>query len=507
MTAICKTTIASLLLVCCGTGLHATVKPNSLFSDHMVLQRNITVPVWGTADAGETVTVSFNGQTVRTQASNGKWMVQLQPMKAGGPYTMTITGTNTVTLQDVLVGEVWVCSGQSNMERQLGPRPPQKPIDNWEQERDAAQYPDIRQYYVPLKYAHTPPDDINSNWVVCSPSTVSHFSAVGYFFAKHLYSTLHVPIGLLFSAYGGTPAENWTSRAKLENNPELLPLVQAYDKAVKEYPARLEAYRAAEPELMRQYARAADSAKVNNKPLPKQPLPPTDPAKSNFIAGLYNAMIIPLQPYAIKGVIWYQGESNNGRARQYRTLFPAMIENWRKDWKQGDFPFLFVQIAPHKDMTPEIREAQLMAWQKTPHTAMVVTTDCGDARDIHPTNKQPVGERLALAANALAYGRKLEYSGPVYHSMKRKKHTIELRFTHTGKGLWAKDGPLKGFTIAGADKQFVPANATIKGKKVIVYADAVHEPVAVRYGWANVPDVNLFNKDSLPASPFRTDTE
>jgi sialate O-acetylesterase len=258
---------------------------------------------------------------------------------------------------------------------------------------------------------------------------------------------------------------------------------------------------------MRQYARAADSAKVNNKPLPKQPLPPTDPAKSNFIAGLYNAMIIPLQPYAIKGVIWYQGESNNGRARQYRTLFPAMIENWRQDWKQGDFPFLFVQIAPHKDMMPEIREAQLLTWQKTPHTAMVVTTDCGDARDIHPTNKQPVGERLALAASALAYGRKLEYSGPVYHSMKRKKHTIELQFTHTGKGLWAKDGPLKGFTIAGADKQFVPANATIKGKKVIVYAGAVREPVAVRYGWANVPDVNFFNKDGLPASPFRTDTE
>jgi sialate O-acetylesterase len=242
--------------------------------------------------------------------------------------------------------------------------------------------------------------------------------------------------------------------------------------------------------------------------LKNAPWPPTSVAQNaNAPTVLYNGMIAPLLPYAIRGVIWYQGESNVGRERQYRTLFPAMIAGWRSAWGEGDFPFLFVQIAPYRDMTPEIREAQLLTWQHTRDTAMAVTVDCGDAEDIHPAHKQPVGARLALAARAVAYGEKLEYSGPIYDSVKFKGPKAVLSFTHVDGGLVAKDGALKGFTIAGADKVFHPATAEIHGKTVVVTAESVPHPTAVRYGWANVPEVNLFNRVGLPASPFRTDTD
>jgi sialate O-acetylesterase len=237
-------------------------------------------------------------------------------------------------------------------------------------------------------------------------------------------------------------------------------------------------------------------------------LPPTDYSQSpNAPTVLYNGMIAPLLPYAIRGAIWYQGESNVGRERQYRTLFPTMIADWRHAWGEGDFPFLFVQIAPYHGNSPEIREAQLLSWQNTTNTAMVVTIDCGDANDIHPPRKQPMSARLALAARAIAYGEKLEYSGPVFQSMKLEGSEAVLRFTHPGGGLVAKDGPLKGFTIAGADKVFHPAQAEIHGQTIVVASDAVSRPVAVRYGWANVPEGNLFNRAGLPASPFRTDVD
>ena len=460
-------------LFCCHLSLllqpaEATVKPNSLFSDHMVLQQGVAVPVWGSADEGEVVTVSFNGQKVSATAKNGKWMVRLQPLAySNTPATMTITGSNTITIQDILVGEVWLCSGQSNMERQLGPRPPQPPITDWEKERDAANYPGIREYYVPLKYAADRVDDINSQWSVCSPQTVADFSAVGYFFAKNLYSKLKVPVGIVFSAFGGTPAEDWTSKAALEGNPELTDLVKNYDKATTDY-----------------------------KPAGK------------VMSGLYNGMVYPLVPYAIKGVAWYQGEANSGRPKEYQIVLPNMIRNWRQDFGLGDFPFLIVQIAPFKDMSPEIREAQLLVSKKVNNTALIVTTDCGDANDIHPPHKQPVGERLALAARALAYGESVEYAGPTYRTHTIRNNKMVLDFTHTGKGLTAKgDGTLTGFTIAGADKHFVTAHALIKGKTVIVYSDEIQKPVAVRYGWTNVPEATLYNAEGLPASPFRTDIE
>lgn len=447
----------------------ANVKPSSLFSDHMVLQKGVPVPIWGTADEGEKVSVSFNGITESTISKNGKWMIKMPPMPyVTTPGKMIISGKDTVTINDILVGEVWLCSGQSNMERQLGPRPPQQPIKDWEKERDAANYPSIREYYVPLKYSGTQIDDVKSKWTVCSPQTVSEFSAVAYFFAKNLYQQLQVPIGLLFSAYGGTPAEDWTSKAALEGNPKLTELARDYDKIMGEHwhPA----------------------AEIKN--------------------GLYNGMIYPLLPYAIKGVAWYQGEQNNYRPAQYPEVLSNMINSWRNDFGVGKFPFLMVQVAPFKGLCPEIREAQELVSQQVPNTALIVTTDCGNANDIHPANKQPVGERLALAARRLAYGEKIECSGPVYRSLKMKGNKIALSFSHADKGLSTPDNEtLKGFTIAGNDKNFVSATAIIKGKQVIVYNDKVKKPTAVRYGWANVPDVNLYNKDGLPASPFRTDKD
>jgi len=447
---------------------HAAVKPNSLFSDHMIFQKGVMVPIWGTAADGERVTVSFNGQTVSSTTVNGKWMVKLLPMPyVLTPSAMTISGENTVVINDILVGEIWLCSGQSNMERQLGPRPPQPLITDWEKERDAANYPLIREYYVPLNYSKSKTDDVYSNWTVCSPQTVTDFSAIGYFFARDLYMHLKVPVGIIFSAFGGTPAEDWTSQAALSRNPELTELIKNYNKPTNAW----------------------------------QP-------KGKTLSGLYNGMIYPLLPYALKGVVWYQGESNNDRPTEYQAILPVMIENWRQDFNRGSFPFLIVQIAPNKDMSPEIRESQLVVHQRMKNTALIVTTDCGDAENIHPSHKQPIGERLSLAASALAYNERIEYAGPTYQSFKIKGNKVSVSFSHVGKGLVAQgDTGLTGFTIAGADKKFVPATAVIKGSQIIVCNSQLNNPVAVRYGWASVPDVNLYNKDGLPASPFRTDKE
>lgn len=470
------------LINCCF--VQAAIKPNSLFSEHAVFQQGISVPIWGTSDTDEQVTVEFNGQRKQATTVDNKWMIQLDAMPAGGPYNLVISGKdNRVEIKDIYVGEVWVCSGQSNMERQLGPRPPQPLITNWEKERDAANYPLIREYYVPITSADDPVEDIGSKWVVCSPETVQEFSCVGYFFARDLYKALNVPIGMIFSAVGGTPAEFWTSRVELESHPEFKAVVEKYDRSLMNFPKQLAKYK-----------RDGSIGEA-----------PENPAERRHVFGHYNAMVVPLQPYAIKGVIWYQGESNVHNTEQYKTLFPLMIKNWRSTWQQGDFPFLFVQVAPFKDMTPQIRDAQLISLKSTKNTAMVVTTDCGDANDIHPSYKQPVGYRLSLAARALAYGQDIEYSGPIYEFMEIKDDKAIVYFSHALSGLISKNGNLKGFTIAGADGNFVPAKAQIKNNTVIVSNPDVKKPVAVRYGWAHVPEVNLYNKANLPASPFKTD--
>jgi len=442
------------------------------------------------------------------------WLVKLKPLKAGGPFVMTITGDNKLTINDILVGEVWVCSGQSNMSFRL------PGVTNSAQEIADANYPKTRQFYIPGKPAHTNNAVINSTWAVCTPESVKNFTAVGYLFARDLYKKLNIPFGIISSSVSGTPAEFWTSYEAMAGNPATKQNADGFDNSVKTFPDRLAKYKQDEPALLEKYnqdlakynqeladakAAATTTAPAVKRQPPTKPTPPQDPMLSGGAGGLYTGMIKPLQPYAIKGTIWYQGEANSSRGEQYKTLFNLLITDWRKAWGQGDFPFLFVQIAPYKGMSPEIREAQLYTMEHTPNTAMAVTVDCGNAENIHPTLKQPVGDRLSRAALALAYKEKVEYSGPIYDAVKFDGSKAILSFTHAKK-LVAKGDTLKGFTIAGADNNFVPAKAVINGNQIVVSGTGVTAPTAVRYGWANVPDVNLYNEDDLPASPFRTDS-
>lgn len=477
-------------------GVQAEVKPNGLFGDGAVLQQKIKVPVWGTARDGEKVSVKFQGQEVVTVAKDGRWSVTLKPLKAGGPFAMTITGDNTITFTNVLVGEVWLCSGQSNMGFKLNR------AENAADAIAAASDSQLRLYSVPHEAMDVPQTDVAGKWDESAPNTAANFSAVAYFFGKHLRETLRVPIGLIDSSVGGTPAEAWVSRDTLERDPELKKILELQAERVKNFdPAKAKAEHEAG---LARYRQAVTKANAEDKTPPAAPLYIDDPTRSSKRpASLYNAMIAPLQPFAIAGAIWYQGESNAGRADQYKTLFPALIQSWRAQW--GEFPFLFVQIAPYQGTRHEIRDAQLWTWQHVPRTAMVGTLDIGEAKNIHPVKKEPVGERLALAARAVAYGEQVEFSGPVFAGMKIKGNRVEIQFTHAQSGLMATGGALKGFTVAGADGKFVPAEAVIQGEHVVVSAAAVAKPVAVRYGWEKVPDVNLFNREGLPACPFRTD--
>jgi sialate O-acetylesterase len=455
------------LVVLAVTAAQAAVNLPSLIGDNMVLQRDQPVPIWGWADKGEEVTVTVAGQKHVTKAGdNCRWKVTLDKLALGQPLEMTVAGSsgNKITLKNILVGEVWICSGQSNMELAVGS------CKDAAKEIAAAKYPQIRLFTVAKEKAAKPAVDVKGNWAPCSPQTIGGFSAAAYFFGRQLQRELKVPIGLIHTSWGGTPAEFWTSRKALEANSVLKPLAQGEASC------------------------------------------------------LYNGMIAPLIPYAIRGAIWYQGEANVGTAYRYRTLFPAMIANWRADWGQGDFPFGFVQIAPFGytvwGMDPrccaELWEAQRMTLDASPNTGMAVTVDIADVEGIHPKNnnfegihpknKQEVGRRLALWALAKVYGRKLVYSGPIYKSMTIEGDTIRLAFDHRGGGLTTRDGKLlTDFTIAGADQQFVPAVATIDGDSIVVHSDKVAKPEAVRYAWREDATPNLANKEGLPASPFRTD--
>ncbi|UCF14994.1 MAG: hypothetical protein JSW59_16420, partial [Phycisphaerales bacterium] len=346
-------------------------------------------------------------------------------------------------------------------------------------------------------------------WSLCSPESVPGFSAVGYFFGRELHKELNVPIGLVHTSWGGTPAEAWTRREVLEAHDQFEPILARQADIIARYP---QAYREYEQKL-EEWNKAAEKAKADGEKPPRKPGAPRGPDHPHSPAGLYNGMISPLVPYGIQGAIWYQGESNAGRAYQYRRLFPAMIKNWRKDWRQGNFPFLFVQLAnfratkeePDESNWAELREAQSMTLS-LPNTGMATIIDIGDANDIHPRNKQDVGKRLALWALAETYKKNLVYSGPIYESMKVESGKIRLSFDHVGSGLVARGGEaLTGFAIAGADRKFVWADARIDGNTVVVGSDDVDKPVAVRYAWADNPVCNLYNKENLPASPFRTD--
>ncbi len=627
------------LLFFCGR-IFANVTLPKIFGDNMVLQRNKQIPVWGWAEANEKITLQFNHKTKSVIADkNGNWKINLDKETAGGPYQLVIKGNNTVTFNNVLVGEVWICSGQSNMEFTV------RSAINADKEIATASYPEIRHIKVPNNISAIPEKDIlRGEWKVCSPETVGDFTAVGYFFARELYNELKVPIGLINTSWGGTHVETWTSRDAFENSDEFKSMIAAMPslnldslaKVRKEATMKkIEALQGSLPnagEAENWKNADMDDSKWQQMKLPglwenqqlgeldgfvwfrktinisaadagkeatlelamiddndityvngvkvgsinsynakrKYTIPAgvlkegknviavrvedtgggggiygdsTDmklavgsniislasnwPFKVESIAGeaasvepnsyptlLFNAMINPLIPYAIEGALWYQGEANAGRAYQYRKAFPLMITDWRKHWNQGDFPFYFVQLASFnadngnskKGSTwAELREAQTMTLS-LPNTGMAVTTDIGEANDIHPKNKQDVGKRLAAIALHNVYKKNVVYSGPVYKSMQVNGNKINIYFTNTGSGLISKNGELKGFEIAGADKQFHSAKAMIEGDHVIVSSDSVNNPVAVHFGWADDTGTdNLYNKEGFPASPFRTD--
>jgi len=654
---------AGLCVAALAASAQAEVRLPALFGDHVVLQQQTEAPIWGWAEPGERIAVRadwLDDPIISAADENGRWKLSLPTPEAGGPYTLTIEAENVITLTDVMIGEVWICSGQSNMEMPVDyVGPGYWGVTDYEQEIAAADYPQIRLFTVQRALDTEPRDDCTGQWRRCSPDTAGEFSAVGYFFGRDLHEELDVPIGLICTAWGGTPAEAWTSYEALQMLPDWAAALRDVDRLradpdafEDEYQAALASWRRAcrqaDPGLRGEWMKvslddstwktmdvpgvwrsdelggfdgvvwfrrsvevpdgwaqrplvlelgpiddwdvtwfngqrigahdsgyawqterrydvlasmvrggrnvitvrvidtggaggiygSADQLKLHPADdgddddgeaiglagpwryaigAPMADLPPS-PRKKTFHAGspgaLYNGMIAPLLPYAIRGAIWYQGESNRYDPAGYRTLFPAMIRCWRDAWGRGDFPFYFVQIAPFdytlhgqkpSDDTARLREAQLMTLS-LPETGMAVTMDVGNPRDIHPRDKRPVGERLARWAKAKIYGRDdLVFSGPLYRSMKIEGDRVRLYFDFIGSGLVARGGELTHFTIAGEDGIFVPARAMIDGQTVIVFSEQVSRPAAVRYAWADAPDPNLFNRQGLPASPFRTD--
>jgi sialate O-acetylesterase len=484
----------------------ADVKLPKIFSNHMVLQCDTPANLWGWAEAGEEVTAALAGKSKTTKAgADGKWRVQLDKLAAGGPHTLTVKGKNTLTVNDVLVGEVWLASGQSNMAMTVsGSR-------NASEERATAKHPNIRMFTVARNPAREPRSDCGGSWVVCSPETVGAFSATAYFFGRDLHMKLAVPVGLINSSVGGTPIEAWTSLEGQKSKTELNELLASWDQRAARYdPAKAkEVYE----KQLAAWKVAAQKARAERKPVPRAPRRPVDPRdESHHPAVLYNGMIAPLIPYTLRGAIWYQGESNansDKSGKLYALQLPLLVHDWRTRWGQGDFPFAWVQLPNYQTGAqgwPLVREAMLQTLS-VPKTGMAIAIDVGEAKDIHPKNKQEVGRRLALWARAKVYGETIPWSGPLPAGHKVQNGTVELSFKHTDGGLVAKGGELSGFTIAGADKKWRPAVARIQGDKVLVSSPDVKNPVAVRYDWANNPDGNLYNKAGLPSSPFRTDKD
>ena len=514
---------ATVSVLALGTA-RADVKPHPLFSDNMVLQQGTAIVVWGKADPNEPVTVELEqragtggsaGAHGITADKDGNWSVKFDKKTAGTGYTLRVKGkTNTVEFKNVAVGEVWVCSGQSNMEWSVNAGEEPAKV------KQGAKNPNLRLFTVNKRTAPHPVAEQGdlpnfTKWVESGPDTVGGFSAVGYHFGQKLQKELGVPVGLIHSSWGGTPAEAWTSLEALDAVPSLKHYADKARAAVKTYDAydakqAMEDYRAAQAK----WQKAADAAKAAGKPVPKEPVKPgptPNPLNPHTPGVLYNAMIYPLLNFKVKGAIWYQGESNAGRAFEYRTLLTTMIKDWRARFN-CDLPFMVVQLAPFRGGGSgvdyaELRDAQLHAATSLPKTGIAVITDVGNETNIHPTPKQPVGERLALAALGIEYGKKIEYYGPVLKDVQYGRGSAVLSFTHVGGGLVAKGGDLIGFTVAGKDGKFYPAKAVIKGETVVVSSEMVPDPVAVRYGWTNFskPTLNFFNKDGLPATPFRTD--
>jgi sialate O-acetylesterase len=479
-----------------GIPAMAQVKLPAIISDNMVLQQQTTVTLWGWAKPGEKVNIKASwGKADKTVTADagGKWSVQLKTAKAGGPYTLQF---NEVEIKNVLLGEVWLASGQSNMEFVVARQNNNYTgVLNYQEEIASANYPNIRMIDVGNKVANGPQENFSGQWKVCSPQTVDTFSAVAYYFAKEILKETGYPVGIINSTWGGTPAESWTKQEVLENDKDFKVIMDRFRQQLAEYPVAIEKHK----QVMEKW-RADTSSKKGGAP--REPMGPNN-SKGPY--KLYNGMIAPVVNYTLKGVIWYQGESNSDRAYQYRRLFPAMINSWRKDWKNEDLPFYFVQISPHRSQSPEIRDAQLYTYRTVKHTGIVVTTDNGDSLDIHPRNKKVVGERLSRWALKNEYGKDIIPSGPLYTNYKVEGNKMRIAFDHADR-LAAQGGTLQEFMIAGNDQQFVPAQAQIEGKTVLVWSDAVQQPAAVRFAWRNFPHPNLFNKEGLPASPFKTDS-
>ena len=506
-----RTLLCALLIVGSALVSQAELRLHNLFTDHMVLQQHATVPIWGWGDDGDKVTVEFAGQKDTVTVKNGKWVAKLKNLKPGPAGVLKVTATrngkNTlIQREDVVVGEVWIASGQSNME--WGMRSSFNSTNDIATSANA----NLRLFTVPKLKLNAPTNNVNGQWTQAAPETVPGFSAVAYYFARDLQKALGVPVGVIHTSWGGSPAEVWMSEEVLAGNAEYRKdILDKYTADNAKLPAQIAAW-----EKQRNAAKAEGKTFTARKPSPWQP------------SELYNGMIANIVPYAVQGAIWYQGESNAGRAWQYRRLFADMIRNWRADWDQ-DFAFLEVQLAsfdkgkkrsladitatPVESDWAELREAQWLATKNLKKVGMAVITDVGERDDIHPTKKQPVGARLALLARDIAYGEKIVANGPEYrsvrfkqfHGVKYQEPEVILSFDNVGAGLDARGGELTGFAIAGEDRKFVWAKARIVGDKVVVNAMGIRKPAAVRYGWSDFPVVNLWNKDGLPATPFRTD--
>ncbi|MGA2674359.1 MAG: sialate O-acetylesterase [Terracidiphilus sp.] len=488
-----------LALLPCAT-VPAQVTLPRILSSHMVVQRDLPVHVWGMAAPGEDVSVSFRGESRSAKAGQlGRWSVYLSQGAAGGPFELTVKGAavngtpaQTITLEDVLVGDVWVASGQSNMEFRM------RQAATAAADLPQAANPRIRLLMVKERASEYAQDDAETvGWAASTPETAKEFSAVAWYFARDIEQREHVPVGVIDSTWGGTVAESWVRLNALGEDASLAPVFETRGRMTdREASALLE-----DKDQQRQRA----EARAQGKPEPQFPW---HPMLAMWGPGLlWNGMIAPLTPFPIRGVIWYQGESNSIIERGpaiYHRLFSTLIEDWRRQWGEGDFPFLYVQIANFKSTPIEdwatVREGQLKTLELR-NTAMAVTIDIGDPDNVHPTDKVDVGQRLARAARALSYGEAIEYSGPLYRQATPEGTAIRAWFDHA-KGLTAKGGAVTGFEVAGADGKFSAATATIEGATVVVTSPAVAEPVYVRYGWANSPQCNLYNSDGLPASPF-----
>jgi sialate O-acetylesterase len=465
-----------------------------LLSDGAVLQRDMPIHFWGTAAPGENVTITLRGHSSNTVADDlGRWHLYLPPMAAGGPFEATVQGANAIVLHDVMIGEVWIASGQSNMEF------PMRQLKEAEREIAAANHADIRLLKVERTHSEYPLSNAEAKpWAHCSPESVRDFSAVAYYFAREIAEKEHVAVGVIESSWGGTVAEAWTSLDALSADPGLMPVFAVRARMMDGQEETAARYKLETAQ--------ADAAKANGLPPPPVKWHPEPEMWKP--AALYNAMISPLTPYAIRGVVWYQGESNSILDRDpylYGRQFRALIEDWRRHWGEGDFPFLYVQISNFKSTAAEnwpiIRQAQLETLALR-NTGMAVTIDIGNPDDVHPLDKLDVGYRLALIARANVYGDQAEYSGPLVREITREPSGLRVWFSHAAEGLIFKGTALADFEVAGADGRFQPAEGRIEGATVVVTSMAVPKPISVRYGWANSPECNLFNREELPASPF-----